>query len=255
MASASRNSTNSADSPTRGASKFHCLRCGALAQQDWEDFLIDKGATLVSARDDSTTRSTGLGYRPNAWAMSTCFACKKGTVWRGSQIMFPQANPFPMGHPAMPADAAELYEEARSVALVSRRAGAALGRAALESLLGEVRPEFTGRLDERIAALQPEVSLGLWQILSVLRYTGNKALHGSESGDGLVAIVMDDDGSTLGLLLGAINDLVEELVARPAQATELFALLPEGVAADALRKAGLLPAKPSQGGTDITAPK
>ncbi|MEQ6899233.1 DUF4145 domain-containing protein [Microbacterium sp. KR10-403] len=190
--------------------------------------MIDKGAATVFARDDSSTRSTGLGSRPNTWTMSTCFACKRGTVWRGAQIMFPQANPFPMGHSAMPSNAAELYEEARSVAVVSRRAGAALGRAALESLLGEVRPQFTGRLDDRIAALQPEVSLGLWQILSVLRHTGNKALHGSDISDGLVTVVMDDDGSTLGLLLGAINDLVEELVARPAQAVELFALLPEG---------------------------
>ncbi len=232
--------------PVKGAAKFYCPRCGALAQQEWEDFVIDKGAATIFARDDSSTRSTGLGSRPNTWTMSTCFACKKGTVWRGAQIVFPRENSFPLAHPSMPADAAELYEEARAVALVSRRAAAALGRAALESLLADVRPDFKGRLDDRIAALQPEVSLGLWQILSVLRHTGNKALHGSDSGDGLVSIVMDDDGSTLGLLLGAINDLVDELIERPAQAAELFALLPDGVAADALRKAGLPPVEPQQ---------
>lgn len=241
MASGSFSAQKTSDMPVRGARKFHCPRCGALAQQAWNDLLIESGGGFSSVSDDESRESNGIGTSAVTWSMSTCFACKHSTVWRGRQVIYPQSNNLPAPHPRMPDGAVALYEEARAVAVVSRRAGAALARAALESLLSEVRPDLPGRLDDRIAALQAEVSIGLWQILSVLRHTGNVSLHGSDSGDGLVAIVMDDDGSTLNLLFGAINDLVDELVARPEQAAELFALLPEGVAATALRKAGLPP--------------
>lgn len=205
---------------------------------------MERRGEYVSVIDDKSRRIRESGSSLITWAMSICFACKDGTVWRGTEVIYPQENSLPSAHPRMPKGAAALYEEARGVAVASRRAGAALARAALESLLGEVRPDLTGQLDDRIAALQQEVSVGLWQILSVLRHAGNKSLHGGETGDGLVAIVMDDDGSTLNLLFGAINDLVDELIARPEQAAELFALLPDGVAATALRKAGLPPVTP-----------
>ncbi len=228
------------NAPSYRNSKSNCPRCGALAHQTWSDLLIEDGDGFIGARDDKSARPGPFGPEGNYWSMSTCFACDEASVWRGHQLIYPPANPLPKPHTDMPDAARELYDEARAVAAISRRAGAALARAALEALLKELRPQSDGRLDERIAALQPEVSLGLWQILSVLRHTGNKALHGADE-DGLVAIVMDDDGATLSLLLGAINDLTEELVSRPAQAANLFGMLPTGVAAEALRKAGLPP--------------
>jgi hypothetical protein len=232
---------NALQPPTRGARHFNCPRCGALAQQGFLELFVDADGRWQAARDEprrvtiaptSDTRAT--------WAMSFCFACKNGSVWRGTQLIYPAVNTLPLAHKDMPEATAALYEEARAVGAVSRRAGAAFGRAALEKLIRELRPDVKGNLDERVAALQPEVSTALWQMLTVLRHTGNKALHGADASDVLVAFILeDDDGSTLGLLLGAINDLVEELKTRPAQAAALFSQLPPDVANLALRKAGL----------------
>lgn len=229
-------------SPVRGATFFNCPRCEALAQQEWTEFLVQAAdGSLIKAEDESRRAVSRLGSLPTSWTMSLCFACKRGSVWRGTQVVFPTGSSYPNAHPDMAASAAEIYEEARAVGAVSRRAGAALARASLERLLKELRPADSGQLDDRIASLQPDVSLALWQMLTVLRHTGNKALHSSgEEGDVLVAFVLDDeDGQMLGLLLNTINDLVDELVTRPSQAATYFGQLPTGVANTALRKAGL----------------
>ena len=174
------------------------------------------------------------------WAMSMCFACQKGSVWRGIRVVYPITNAFDGPHADMPAVAAMIYEEARAVGVVSRRAGAALARAALEQLLKDLLQEETGRLDDRITALSGRVSMPLWQMLTVLRHAGNKSLHGADDSDVLVAFVLDDDsGEMFGLLFSAVNDLVEELVTRPKQVAAPFGQLPAGVASAALLKAGL----------------
>lgn len=116
---------------------------------------------------------------------------------------------------------------------LSRSAGAALVRAALEKqvrLLDSDAPRGT-RLDDHIARLSREVSRPLGEVLDIIRHVGNAALHGSQDDD-LVYMYMSEDAAAdelAEMMFEAINDLIEELVARPEKTSSLWKKLPSGV--------------------------
>ena len=106
-----------------------------------------------------------------------------------------------------------------------------MARAALEAALKELDPysDRKIRLDQRIANVSPKVSSSLVQVLTVLRYGGNTVLHDGAA-DAIVAeIRSDEDGQMAEVILGAINQLADELVARPREASALYELIPENV--------------------------
>ncbi|KJC65195.1 DUF4145 domain-containing protein [Agreia bicolorata] len=172
------------------------------------------------------------------WTMSRCESCNQMSVWRNDVLMYPSASLIPPPANDMPANAAVLYEEARQVLPHSRRAGAALGRATLERLLRTLDPEAgKTQLDERIARMESRVSSSLWELLTVLRHVGNKAVHVDDEADGLVAIYLDDGGTELAeAMFEAINELVDELVTKPKRVRGFFEKLPDGVRESALSK-------------------
>jgi hypothetical protein len=132
----------------------------------------------------------------------------------------------------MPDDARELFEEAAAVVDLSRRAGAALARASLEKLLKGLYPDEpkTARLDDYIARAIQELSTPLGMLLTSLRHIGNKSLHVEDEQDDIVALYLGEvDEGIVEILFASINDVVDELVTRPRQATALWGLLPEGV--------------------------
>ncbi|WP_231567039.1 DUF4145 domain-containing protein [Frigoribacterium sp. MEB024] len=156
-------------------------------------------------------------------------------------MIWPREADGPLAHRDMPANVRELYEEARLVAPLSRRASAALARASLERLLRTLDDEAPAkaRLDERIARLAPKVSSALARNLTVLRYIGNDALHGTDEEAELVALYLDasSEAGIADVIFSAINELVDELITKPAEAERLFMQLPEGVRTAAERKA------------------
>ncbi|MFD5828309.1 DUF4145 domain-containing protein [Lentzea sp. NPDC060358] len=133
----------------------------------------------------------------------------------------------------MPDDVRELYEEARTVAAVSRRAGAALARATVERLIKTLDPDApkSAMLDKRIERIRPRLTPQTAQLLDVLRVTGNGALHVDDDPGELVVMALDDEEgpALLELLLETANDLVEEMIARPATVGGLWNKLPEGI--------------------------
>lgn len=94
--------------------------------------------------------------------------------------------------------------------------------------------EPTDNLHTLIGKLGNKVSTPLWKSLTVLRDTGNRALHGG--GEGAVELLLDDSDADLApFLLSAVNHLVDELVARPQRSDSLYEMLPEGVKESAQR--------------------
>lgn len=139
----------------------------------------------------------------------------------------------------MPALVRDLYEEARSVLSSSRRAGAALARASLERLLREVDSDAPtdARLDDRIARVSGRVSTGLAETLDVIRYLGNEALHVNDEQQELVYLYLDETEPEIAeFMFASINQLVDELIARPEIARRRFEQLPDGVRESVQRK-------------------
>lgn len=204
----------------------------AYALVDEPEWFEPSGASVVAPdwRSESEANDMWEPYIPGAqWQATLCAACKRMSVWREGELLFPRTARLAVAaHRDMPEPAAQLFNEAAAVLAGSRRAAAALARAALEALLKAVYENPKRRdLNARIGELQGRINPSLWQVLTALRVVGNDALH-SEDGE-LVALYMNDDAGELAdMFLAAINELVEELVTRPKRSAEIYAMLPDG---------------------------
>jgi hypothetical protein len=182
--------------------------------------------------DPFAGQQTSTVFLSDEWVFSVCSRCSNYSTWRGSQLVFPAATASAgPPHEMMPPDARELYVEASQVVGISRRAGTALARAALERLIKTVDPIDT-RMDlaTRIDRLRPKVSESLGKMLTVIRHVGNKSLHVEDTDDEVMTLVLDpNDVEIVELIFISINDLTDELIARPARAQEIFEKLPASV--------------------------
>jgi hypothetical protein len=146
-------------------------------------------------------------------------------------LIYPVAGLAPLPHPEMPPEAKSLYEEAREVLGISRRAGTALARAALERLLRTLDPTAgTIVLAARIERMIPQVPESLGQMLTVIRVAGNASLHVNDEPDDVLVLVLDPgETEVVELIFEAINDLVEAQIAKPNKVANLYSKIPESL--------------------------
>lgn len=240
--------------PNRNLRAFTCPTCAAFSAQTWHALGYQESdpssnqepwfreleeAADLDDQDAPWNQPNPFVEQPDPWvvdgiwAAARCAVCNALTIWRHATIVYPGVKGAPAAHPDMPLTAAQLYEEARSVVAMSRRAGAAMARATLERLLRDLDPEATSNLplDRRIERILSQVSSGLGKVLDVIRHAGNKSVHVAENfEDGVLVLILDEeDEAIVEVLFSAINQLVDELVTRPRQYDELFEKLPEGV--------------------------
>ena len=225
-----------------------CPRCGVQAQQEWSWVILsdDEYATSAEvffdeAANDREFDEESLSYSASEWRAAHCQGCDQKTLWRNGTNVYPQSASAPAPHPDMSASAAQLYEEARQVLPLSRRAGAALARAALETQLRILDPGAPkgARLDDIIGRVAARVSTPLSERLDIIRHVGNKSLHDSGGQDDLVYLYLgDSDGADeiAELLFDAMNDLVDELITRPARTSDFWSKLPDSVRDSIQRK-------------------
>lgn len=148
-------------------------------------------------------------------------------------MIYPLASVGEPPQDDMPEDMRELYVEAASVAVVSRRAGAALARTTVEKLLKQLDSDAStkAKLDARIERVRPRVSASLGEMLDIVRVAGNGAVHVDDNPDDIVALALSDEEGPqlLELFLATANQLVDELITRPRTTRGLWRQLPEGV--------------------------
>lgn len=189
---------------------FNCPHCGAYAEQK-------RHALHYAAADGS-----GQASRHNSLILN-CKHCSNQSIWIDALMVFPVALTAPSAHPAMPATIDSVFQEARAVTAASPRAAAALLRLCIEELadeLGAPGDDLTKKVSWLVAAkgLDP----GIAQVLHAVRVVGNNAVH-----PGQIALSGEDSGEIALALFKAVNEIVEELIARPAERQKLWELLPE----------------------------
>lgn len=245
---------NSERTPARDRGAFYCPRCGVFAKQTWyplqrryfdeaegmeyyEEALdaqtvafATMPATLLVKENLPTAPSRPPVERTD-WAMAECGSCEEFSTWRGTRLMYPAGlNSAPPPSEDMPKTAKLLYVEAAEVVGISPRAGTALARATLEVLLKELDPTPARNLAARIERIEAAVSSSLAQMLTIIRHSGNMALHVREQDDDLMVLVLDPEQEEIvSWFFVAINDLVDELITRPARVAELFEKVPKEV--------------------------
>lgn len=235
MSSASTDETDKDRYARLDRPRFVCPHCRAFAQQSWTDLVMPSYDGPWEYLETQQIESTSFDYPTTVsrWKGAQCGSCHKWNVWHDQSMVYPPFQVGPPPHRDMPEGARELYEEASRVAHVSLRAGAAMARAAIERLIKDIDPDAPARakLDDRIVRLRGQVSTSLGQLLDVVRVTGNSALHRDDHPSEIVVLALDDkEGpATLGVLLQAANDMVDELITKPRTAESLWNMLPESV--------------------------
>jgi hypothetical protein len=190
----------------------------------------------------------GEYYEGYKWVASLCAGCEDQSLWINGQLAFPveslDLGDVPEPNSDMPQRVIDLYREAAAVLPHSRRAAAALCRAALEELAKFLTPELDPKikLDGRLVNLSARMAEDTTLALQVIRHVGNTALHGERDGDESVVIYLDgSDNEIAGMFFVAINDLATELISRPAKIKAAYAKLPQTVREDFERKSGIKP--------------
>lgn len=229
--------------PELNRPRFVCPHCAAFAYQHWYDLGIADGnwGYLETEAPEVSAVSSNEQYRQfvlhpvSLWRAAKCGGCLEFSFWYRKQMVYPSMSRSAgsAAHADMPAEVRELYEEAAAVAPISRRAGAALARATVERLLKHLDADAPkhANLEQRIARIQPRVSTETWQLLEVVRVTGNGAVHVDEQPDEIVIMALDDtEGpALLEMLLETANNLVDELITRPRITSGLWETLPEKI--------------------------
>lgn len=194
---------------------------------------VSDGAGVdLGASDFSSSDITDM-----AWQVTTCHACEKHCLWIGGNLTYPAAtrgSDIEVAEPTqdLPVEVAELYKESAALLPHSKRAAAALCRAALERLAKHLTQDLppSVKLDGRLVALAKRVSSPTLQALNIIRQTGNTALHGEKDGDASAVIFLDESDATIAdVFFVAINALADELITRPRLMDELYQRLPAGV--------------------------
>jgi hypothetical protein len=206
--------------PSQGKDAFDCPICGAFANQVWGE--------VTTFMQNSPRKVFSNGSK---WTIALCQRCDGYSLWLGERQIYPGSMIGTEPSMDMPGEVQSLYNEARAVAVVSRRAGAAMARATLELLAKHVDPDAPkgASLVQRLDRIIPTVDSSLGQMLTFVRHVGN-AIHVKDQPDDAVVLVLDEDQTAgMELIFAAVGDLVEEKITRPRVAAEMYSKIPESV--------------------------
>src|SRR3712207_5701861 len=127
-------------SPKSRAKSYECPRCGAFASQEWFEVWGTpvEGGSMQRVQDPNYMENLyGQALRRTpAWDLARCYACKKYALWVDKALVFPDPDKLSaaahhLPSDDMPTDTRTLFQEAVAVLPHSKRAAAALCRAAM----------------------------------------------------------------------------------------------------------------------------
>jgi len=215
--------------PVFGEETFVCPHCGAYAHQLWY-FLhpLERapGAFTAIAADKPQVASfgaVGVGHVVAGMAVSGCAHCRGLSLWVGDKLCWPAASLAPSAHAEMPPAVLGDYKEASDILGLSPRGACALIRLCIQKLFAELGAGTD--LNKAIATFAGKgLNPQLVHAMDILRVVGNNAVHPGE-------MDLKDDSETASQLFELLNEIVDELISRPARTARLYAKLPAGARA------------------------
>lgn len=240
--------------PSTTLTAFSCPHCGVLTSQFWYRAFSgpvpteSKTPNLLKEVDKTLFAEIGEGERKKmlAWIekasagfpfiektsdyssniaynvhFSSCFECKKISIWIYDALVWPSASEAPDPNPDLPDDVRADYDEAGLVLNTSPRSAAALLRQAVQRLCAHLG-EKGKNIDADIAALvQKGLDKRIQRALDVVRVIGNNAVHPGQ-------IDLKDDRAIAEKLFGLVNLIADALISQPKHIDAMFEGLPEG---------------------------
>lgn len=160
--------------------------------------------------------------------LSTCFTCKKITVWIGDNIVYPANGEAPSPNEDLPEAILIDYREASAILNTSPRGAAALIRLCIQKLCQHL-DQPGENLNQDIASLvKAGLDVRVQRALDAVRVIGNNAVHPGE-------IDLNDDRATAASLFRLLNLIADKMISEPKHVDEVYSSLPQG-ALDAIQR-------------------
>ncbi len=188
--------------PALDAPHFVCPHCGVDAQQTWQD---------------ADFPARGTGEVDTALMRAQCVLCGGRSYWISGEMVWPHPTLGLPGPDDLPEDLRALYDEARAVAPISPRAGAALLRLLVDRLIASLgAPD--GTLSERISSLAAGGQLPTQVVegLTAVRVHGPAALPPGE-----IDPDAEDDAGAVLLLWRLVDAIVDTTITLRRHRAEL----------------------------------
>lgn len=220
---------------------FKCLHCRKIQSHSWK--FIDNSlgpkiemllAGTFSGDSDPSSFPSEVREKFNdpkkiAYIVKCeCNYCDKVSIWLKFEDyhevqIYPQIFDYPEPHAEMPDEVSQIYNQAGKILIISPSASAALSRLALEKLL-TIEGFTQNSLNDKIGAIIKANKLNseTEKHLDIIRHYGNKGVHTG-------TIDLDDEDGISQYVLGAINSVVDDLIAKPNKTNEMFDNLPESI--------------------------
>ena len=200
---------------------YTCPYCNTLSQHEWSVLYINE-------REDENYYIDWNENDNDMIAVSTCNCCKNYELWHNNELLKPNLVVLPLPEENMPEDVRELYNEARDVFKISKKAAAALLRLSLQKLCIHLGGDGKNINDDIKKFVKEGLDYRIQKSLDVLRITGNNAVHPGE-------LDLDDNEDITFALFKFMNFIVEKMISEPKEINEFFNSMPEG-AKEAIKK-------------------
>lgn len=243
--------------PSTGQTAFNCPHCGVLTTQFWHQVYTDqmkkdetpwlhdeasaKAITFAEIEDKDKREKLkrlvdrlgtgeafiqsleGSGER-KFWNVhvSTCFECKKPSIWLYQSLLFPTTGDVPPANPDLPDDIRRDYDEAGSILDASPRGASALLRLAIQKLCIHLGQPGKNINDDIGALVAQGLSVTVQRALDAVRVVGNNAVHPGK-------IEMTDNRDAAETLFRLVNLIAEKMISEQKHVDDFYSGLPEGI--------------------------
>jgi hypothetical protein len=190
--------------PTLNANAFHCPHCRVYANQR-SNVISDVGEIFL---------------KKPVWTKSQCLHCKGFTLWKDTEMVYPDILIVPPPNEDLPAPIRRDYLEAASIIKKSPRGAAALLRLAVQKLCIHLGEKGSNINDDIASLVKKGLSPKIQKGLDIVRVIGNEAVHPG-------TIDLSDRPETAIALCSLLNIIAESMLTQPKMIDELYGGLPE----------------------------
>lgn len=199
-------------------SVFTCPNCSTFSNHDWAGEKVNETYGQFAGKYGASVSKEIIN---DLW-LCKCQSCGYISFWYKEQLAWPLNTNVEAPLDEMPNDIKDLYNEARSIVLLSPKGACAILRLALQKLCNRLAgQDEKKKIDGAIKKLvENGLPVDLQQAMDTVRIVGDEAVHPGQ-------IDVGDNKELAIAMFRLMNIIIERLVIQPREIEDLYRLMPE----------------------------
>lgn len=182
--------------------------------KEYADSEVQRLVFTEDRSDSHYVRKVGNLY------LSECFSCKKFSIWKDKQLLFPKSINEYQPNSDLPDEIKADYGEALEILNISPRGSAALLRLCIQKLCQHLGCNPKESINQNIAELlRKGLDTRVQKSLDIVRVIGNDAVHPG-------TLDLKDNTETAITLFGLVNIIADIMISQPKHIDEIYENLP-----------------------------